>query len=116
MDVDSYVKVSQRTASGEFHQSNVSSETLHGAIGLAGESGEILDCIKKSLFYGIPLDRENLREEIGDSAWYLALLCNSEGWSLSEILEENVEKLTKRYPEKFTRECAELRFDKGYGN
>jgi hypothetical protein len=34
--------------------------------------------------------------------WYTSMICNFFGWSLDEILLENVEKLKKRFPEGFT--------------
>ena len=29
--------------------------------------------------------------------WYVAMICNFYGWSLDEVLSENLEKLKKRY-------------------
>lgn len=52
----------------------VSPRLLHGVIGLVTESGELLDTIKKSLFYGKPLDKTNLIEELGDLLWYISLI------------------------------------------
>ena len=34
--------------------------------------------------------------------WYIAMICNHFGWDLQEVLNENIEKLNKRYPEGFT--------------
>lgn len=42
----------------------------HGAIGMAGELGELLDALKKHWVYGKPLDAANVIEEIGDFYWY----------------------------------------------
>jgi len=30
--------------------------------------------------------------------WYMAMICNFFNWNLEDILQENVEKLRKRYP------------------
>lgn len=70
----------------------------HALYGIMSEAGEIADCIKKNVIYGKPLDEVNLREEAGDILWYVALLANTMGWKLSEILDENDAKLEKRYP------------------
>jgi NTP pyrophosphatase (non-canonical NTP hydrolase) len=70
----------------------------HALYGMASETGEIADCIKKNVIYGKPLDEVNLREELGDLMWYVAHAANSMGWKLSEILDENDAKLEKRYP------------------
>jgi len=46
---------------------------LHAAMGICTESGEFFDPIKKHLMYGKPLDEENMREELGDLLWYIAV-------------------------------------------
>ncbi len=74
---------------------------LHAAMGLTTESGEFLDALKKHLFYGKPLDLVNLREEIGDIMWYLAIACDALGTDFETEQARNVAKLRKRYPEKF---------------
>jgi NTP pyrophosphatase (non-canonical NTP hydrolase) len=84
----------------------------HMALGVAGESGELVDCIKKHTVYGKVLDKENLAEEIGDSLWYLSNICNLMGWDLAAIAEKNIVKLHARYPEKYTDELASVRLDK----
>lgn len=43
---------------------------LHMYIGLAGEFGELLDAIKKSIIYQKPLDVVNCIEEMGDILFY----------------------------------------------
>lgn len=40
-------------------------------------------------------------EELGDVAWYLAVLCNAIGSDLDTVMEENLKKLEQRYPEGF---------------
>lgn len=84
----------------------------HMALGVAGEAGELVDCIKKHTVYGKPLDEENLAEEIGDALWYLVNICNLMGWNLATIAEGNIDKLRTRYPEKYSDELAITRLDK----
>ena len=67
------------------------------ALGLGGESGEVLDIIKKSYRDQKPFDREHLKEELGDVMWYIANLCNVYGYTMDEIIAYNVAKLSKRY-------------------
>jgi NTP pyrophosphatase (non-canonical NTP hydrolase) len=81
-------------------------QLLHGAIGLATESGEILDALKKHIYYGKPLDKVNLIEEISDCAWYIALLLRELGYSFEEMAELNIKKLRARYGEKFSEHDA----------
>ena len=79
-----------------------------GAVGfgLAGEAGEVIDLLKKHLYQGHKLDKDALMEELGDIAWYIALACDIGGFSLSNVLEKNIEKLRKRYPDGFTAEAS----------
>lgn len=112
MDFNEYLKESARTMAPVIHPDNVKTETLHGIIGVASEAGELLDAVKKSLFYGQPLDLENIREESGDILWYLAAVLRSEGWNFEEIMQENIDKLKLRYPEQFSQEAAYERADK----
>lgn len=84
----------------------------HSLHGLASETGEIADTIKKHLVYDQPFNRENMHEELGDLMWYVALMCKACNFSLESIMIANVEKLKKRYPEKFTAEAAAARADK----
>lgn len=75
---------------------------LHAAIGMATEAGELLDMLKKHIYYGKPLDFANAVEEIGDSTWYERIACDELGVEYLVMLERNVAKLRVRYPEKFT--------------
>lgn len=74
---------------------------LHCAIGLATESGEILDAYKKSRFYGRELNKQNVKEEIGDVLWYLSILMDSVNYTLEDAMSDNINKLSKRYPSGF---------------
>jgi len=59
-----YEKVAERIGAG------TTGSLLHGAIGISGEAGELLDAVKKHVFYGKPLDVNNVKEEISDVLWY----------------------------------------------
>jgi NTP pyrophosphatase (non-canonical NTP hydrolase) len=74
-------------------------------LGVAGEAGDLAGCIKKTIYHGND-QRGGIRENIGDTMWYLAMICNSFGWQLEEILAENIEKLKKRYPKGFNKKHA----------
>ena len=77
---------------------------INSVMGLCGESGEAIDIVKKWLAQGHPLDREHLAKELGDVAWYLAETAYILGYPLEEILQKNLEKLSKRYPDGFSPE------------
>lgn len=69
-------------------------------LGLASETGSILNVYKKYLRDGIDLaaNREFLREELGDLLWYLAAVATACGLDLEEIAETNLRRTRDRYP------------------
>jgi hypothetical protein len=79
IELEDYVECAKETESVVDDVDGINSRLLHGAIGLATEAGELLDSIKKSIFYHEDYDFVNLREEIGDCMWYLAVLCDELG-------------------------------------
>lgn len=74
---------------------------VNGVLGLTGEAGECADMVKKNIFQGHELDKEHLAKELGDVAWYLAITAYEIGYDLETILQMNVDKLRKRYPNGF---------------
>ena len=85
---------------------------IHAHMGISSEAGEIGDCIKKHFIYGQHLDTVNLIEECGDILWYVSLMVSACGSTMEQVMEINIEKLKKRYPEKFTEQDALERKDK----
>lgn len=79
---------------------------LHSAIGLATESGEFLDMLKKHIYYGKTIDMVNAVEEMGNSTWYLRIGFDAADSSLLEGLLLNVRKLKAQFPGTFTEEKA----------
>ena len=89
---------------------------LHMAIGISGEAGEMLDAVKKSAIYRRPLDVSNVREEAGDVLFYLTGLLDALGIELSDVISENMEKLSLRYQSlSYSNAQAIARLDKGHG-
>lgn len=82
---------------------------VNGVLGLCGESGECADMIKKHMFQGHELDVGHLAKELGDVAWYLAVSAYAIGYDLETIMQMNVDKLRKRYPEGFSSELSQHR-------
>ena len=74
---------------------------LNAALGLSGAVGELNDMLKKWNFHEKQPDINHAKKEAGDIRWYLAMLCESIGWSLDEIMQINIDKLKARYPEGF---------------
>lgn len=71
---------------------------LNGCLGLAGESGEVLDMVKKWVFHEKDLDKDHLKKEIGDVMWYVAMICYAMGFDLDDVMQTNIDKLKARYP------------------
>ena len=74
---------------------------LTAALGLAAESGEFTEVVKKIILQGKPYNEDNvfhMKRELGDICWYIAQACMALDTSFDEIIEMNVDKLKKRYP------------------
>ena len=82
---------------------------LNACLGLAGEVGELNDMIKKWVFHEKELDETHLKKELGDVMWYVAMMCQSMGWELNDVLQMNIDKLIARYPEGFDVDRANHR-------
>jgi len=86
---------------------------LHMAVGISGESGELLDAIKKYAIYQKLMDRENVIEELGDLEFYMEGLRQGCGITREETLAHNMIKLSQRYEGfKYSNEAAQQRADK----
>ena len=74
---------------------------LTAALGLSAESGEFTEIVKKIVFQGKPVTKENLfhmKRELGDIMWYFIQACILLDTTPEEIIEMNVDKLKSRYP------------------
>ena len=74
---------------------------LTAALGICAEGGEFTEVVKKIVFQGKPVNKENIfhmKRELGDICWYLAQACMALDTTFDEVIEMNVEKLKARYP------------------
>lgn len=78
---------------------------LHAAIGIFGESGELLAAVRKQIREG-ELDLVNVAEETGDIDWYKVLIHDESGISEEDTRAKVIAKLKERYPGKFTSDAA----------
>jgi NTP pyrophosphatase (non-canonical NTP hydrolase) len=78
-------------------------------LGLAGESGEVADLIKKGVFHQQGIDKAKLTKELGDVLWYIAAICSNVNVSLEEVAGVNIAKLKARYPEGYSPERSVVR-------
>ena len=75
---------------------------LTAGIGISAEGGELLEIVKKIAFQGKPYDAasiNHLKVELGDVLWYDAQPCIALDVSLDEIIGQNIDKLSARYPD-----------------
>jgi len=102
MDLKEYQKLCKRTAK-KFDDKD--KEILTWGLGIAGEAGDVAGCIKKTFSHGDNQEK-GIRENLGDTMWYIAMICDFFGWSLDEVLKENIEKLKRRHPKGFSEKTV----------
>ena len=74
------------------------SQLINNALGLVGETGEVVDQIKKEIYLNREISEEEIIEELGDVLWHLSCLAAARGVTLESIAIYNIEKLKERYP------------------
>lgn len=85
---------------------------IHAALGLSSEVGELVSDIKAHVIYNKILPKPSLSEEIGDILWYLAIILREYDLDFSQIMAENISKLSIRYPDAYSDYAANARKDK----
>jgi NTP pyrophosphatase (non-canonical NTP hydrolase) len=110
-----YIELAKKTESNDHRpiverlSKDATVRLLHAAMGVSTEAGELLDAMKKYVFYGKKLDETNLLEEVGDVFWYLAILADELGFDFETAMQKNIAKLQARYGEAFSSERAQVR-------
>ena len=99
MELSEYQRLAARTLPKE----ETTTLLTNFCLGLAGESGEMIDHVKKAVFHGHPLDKQYLEKELGDLLWYIAGISSALSLDLSAIGDINIDKLAKRYPDGFSQ-------------
>jgi len=95
-----FVSLADRLGELDREGANIERLTTAG-VGLAAESGEFLEIVKKMVFQGKPWtddNRDHLIIELGDVMWYVAQACMALEVSFDDVIRGNVKKLEKRYP------------------
>ena len=101
MTINEYQKLAMTTLNPDLDKKDV---LINGVMGLCGESGEVIDIVKKHLAQGHELDKEKIIKELGDVAWYMAEIATVLDVELEDVFVQNTEKLKRRYPEGFSTE------------
>lgn len=87
-------------------------QLLNCCLGIHGESGEVADVIKKSVFQGHEMNVNHIEEELGDVLFYIVNLASVLNLEMENILESNYLKLKTRYPNGFNTKDSIKRVDK----
>lgn len=111
MEMNEYQQLSQRTMPSEGAEGYTAMDKSNYAMGLAGESGELVDLIKKEVHHGHDPQREKVKGELGDVLHYASGIATMYGFTLEEIVEYNIAKLEKRYPSGFNTAASIERVD-----
>ena len=85
---------------------------MTGADGICSEAGEFMEIVKKILFQGKPLNEDNvfhMKRELGDIIFYWINACISLNLDPMDVIQENFNKLSARYPDGFTVARSEKR-------
>ena len=83
---------------------NISIRTIHALMGMIGEICEVV----KAIDHG---NEDEIVKELGDVEWYRAILYHELNIDQQEVWGRNIDKLRKRYGEKFTEQQAIIRKD-----
>ena len=106
MTINEYQELAMTTLNLELTKKDV---LINSVMGLCGESGEAIDIVKKWMAQGHELDKEHLTKKLGDIAWYLAEAATALEIPLDDILQANIDKLKKRYPDGFDAQKSLVR-------
>ncbi len=91
------------------HEATQKEALSNYSMGLAGESGEVLEALKKFLYHGHALDMEDIEKELGDVLWYLTAIAEELEIDMEDVASRNVKKLQARYPDGFDAELSQKR-------
>lgn len=105
MKMNDYQQISARTANEHM------GELANYGLGIAGEAGEVADLIKKTVFHGHEIDKDEICKELGDVLWYVSQIARLMELTLEEVATANIEKLFKRYPTGFSSVASINRVD-----
>ena len=109
-----YLRGTYTTRNGKVIDQEIDMARLMTAlIGMMAESGEFAEVVKKKVFQA---DSEfsneeifHMKRELGDVLWYWVQGCKALGFTPDEVMDENIRKLEKRYPNGFEVIRSEVR-------
>jgi len=109
-----YLRGDYSMKGGEVLEQEVDMARLMTAlIGMMAESGEFAEVVKKKIFQSDSKFKSDeifhMKRELGDVLWYWVQGCKALGFTPDEVMDENIRKLEKRYPNGFEVVRSEVR-------
>ena len=109
-----YLRGNYSMKGGEVLEQEVDMARLMTAlIGMMAESGEFAEVVKKKIFQSDSKFKSDeifhMKRELGDVLWYGVQGCKALGFTPDEVMDENIRKLEKRYPNGFEVIRSEVR-------
>ena len=109
-----YLRGDYSMKGGEVLEQEVDMARLMTAlIGMMAESGEFAEVVKKKIFQSDSKFKSDeifhMKRELGDVLWYWVQGCKALGFTPDEVMDENIRKLEKRYPNGFEVIRSEVR-------
>ncbi|WP_125579756.1 nucleoside triphosphate pyrophosphohydrolase family protein [Levilactobacillus cerevisiae] len=92
MEFNEYQKAANRTLYGN------EQVLTNCALGLAGETGQVVDLVKNYTFHGKSMDHDAIVKEMGDVLWYLSQISQWADIDFDEVAQDNIKRLNARYP------------------
>ena len=96
MDFNEYQEKAWKTAI----YPNKGNNLIYPVLGLGGETGEVLEKIKKIMRDEknqiSEKKKEELKKELGDVLWYLSSICKELNITLNDVVNKNISKLNSR--------------------
>lgn len=100
MDANKYQRLALRTWAGGDAWLD---DAMYAGAKLSVEANEVLQLIAKFAKHGKEYDADDVREELGDVLWYVALVAELHDMTLDGIMHANIAKLIQRHPSGDTR-------------
>lgn len=100
MTGNEYQHLASRTIRADMTRMDQEYHALHGMVGEIGE----LHSIYQKRYQGHHDTEEHRMKEVGDLLWFIAEYCTVRGWQLEDVMQMNIDKLEKRFPDGFSEE------------
>lgn len=98
MQINEYQKLAMRTS--PCNEQDSGAMLNHAIFGLTSEAGEVAGIFQK-VYQGREIDPEHLKKKLGDCCWMIAEACTALGFDLEDVMQTNIDKLKKRFPNGF---------------